>query len=337
MREPGMIPGASVSGPIWGRLTAMCAVGLLSAASVLGEDGAARSASEKKRAEPAKTAGVSEKSAASGGSSEKDKKPAGGSSGRTVPRLAAAEKGTTSRVARKPVRTTPETPIERAIRLIDECRDRYESVNDYTCTFWKRERISGKLIPAHIMSMKVRTKPQSIYLKFQQPAKGREAIYVAGRHGGKVLAHDVGFNKLIAGTLQLEPTSARAMEDCRHPITEAGIGPLLETVARRWALELNHSESIVSFQDMNVGDQLCLMIDTTHPERGGDFMFHKVRLYIDKEKGLPVRFEAYDWPKHPGAEPELAEEYTYDDLKLNVGLKDLDFDVGNGSYSFGRF
>jgi hypothetical protein len=79
------------------------------------------------------------------------------------------------------------------------------------------------------------------------------------------------------------------------------------------------------------------MIETTHPERGGDFLFHKVRVYIDNELGLPIRFEAYDWPKHPGAEPELAEEYTYTNLKLNVGLKDMDFDVANGTYSFGRF
>ena len=66
-------------------------------------------------------------------------------------------------------------------------------------------------------------------------------------------------------------------------------------------------------------------------------MFHRVRLYIDKELGLPIRFEAYDWPKHRGAEPELAEEYTYSELKLNVGLTELDFDVANSAYSFGRF
>ncbi len=53
--------------------------------------------------------------------------------------------------------------------------------------------------------------------------------------------------------------------------------------------------------------------------------------------GLPIRFEAYDWPTRPLVEPELAEEYTYTDLKLNVGLKEVDFDVANAAYSFGRF
>ena len=221
--------------------------------------------------------------------------------------------------------------------MVALCQERYQSVTDYTCTFWKRERISGKLIPAHVMAMKVRTKPQSIYLKFEQPAKGREAIYVAGRHAGKVVAHDVGFNKLLAGTIHLEPTSARAMTDCRHPITEAGIGPLLETVSRRWAVELDQHETVVSFSDMLVGERHCQMIESTHPGRKSDFLFHKVRLFIDKELGLPIRFEAYDWPRKSGIEPELAEEYTYGELKLNVGLKEIDFDVANGTYSFGRF
>jgi hypothetical protein len=296
-----MIPAPKVPAKVLPRLCSLWTVAILAAACAAGEDRPPRTVGRPAKATAAKT-----KSNPGPDSSPRRSQPA-------------------------------ESPIERAVRIIAECQERYQSVSDYTCTFWKRERISGKLIPAHIMAMKVRTKPQSIYLKFEQPAKGREAIYVAGRHGGKVIAHDVGFNKLLAGTIHLEPTSARAMTDCRHPITEAGIGPLLETVSRRWALELNQNETKVSFGEMLVGDRECLMIETTHPGRGSDFLFHKVRLYIDNELGLPIRFEAYDWPKKPGIEPQLAEEYTYGDLKLNVGLKEIDFDVANSSYSFGRF
>ena len=42
-------------------------------------------------------------------------------------------------------------------------------------------------------------------------------------------------------------------------------------------------------------------------------------------------------PTSPEAAPELVEEYTYTDLKLNVGLGDVDFDVSNTDYAFGRF
>ena len=79
------------------------------------------------------------------------------------------------------------------------------------------------------------------------------------------------------------------------------------------------------------------MIETVHPSRQPHFLFHMVRLYVDHEHGLPIRFEAYDWPLKPGAAPELVEEYTYLDLRLNVGLGEHDFDPRNRSYSFGRF
>jgi hypothetical protein len=231
-----------------------------------------------------------------------------------------------------------ETPIARALRMIEDCEARYETVRDYVCTFTKRERIDGRLTPRHVMDMKVRTRPQSIYLKFREPAAGREAIYIAGRNEGKVLAHDVGLGRLIAGTLSLDPNGPRAMEECRHPITEAGIGPLLDTVESRWSAELDPSESLVAFRDDQlIGSSHCTLIETTHPRPRPDFLFYQVRLYIDRDLGLPIRFQAYDWPANPQATPELVEEYTYSDLKLNVGLGDVDFDISNADYEFGRF
>ena len=231
-----------------------------------------------------------------------------------------------------------QSPIARALRAIDECQARYEKVRDYVCTFSKRERIDGHLTTPHVMDMKARTRPRSVYFRFRQPAAGREAIYIEGRHDGKVLAHDVGLGRLIAGTLRLDPTGQRAMADCRHPITQAGIGPLLDTVEARWTAELDASESRVEFREgQRVGARPCTRIEVTHPTHNPDFMFYRVRLYIDRELGLPIRFEAYDWPNRSGAAPDLVEEYTYSDLRLNVGLGERDFDVSNEEYAFGRF
>ncbi len=217
---------------------------------------------------------------------------------------------TESHIALKPVggariltaalETPIETPISGALAAIERCQIRYRKIRDYTCTFSKRERIRGEMTPLHILTMKVRTEPRSIYLKFRQPCAGREAIYIAGRHDGKVLAHDVGLNRLLAGTLHLDPKGGRAMEDNRHPISEAGIGPLLDTLETRWASELDPSESVVLFRDdQMVGPRRCTMIETTHPEKLPEFLFYRVRLFIDNEMGLPIHFEAYDWPGSP--------------------------------------
>jgi hypothetical protein len=240
-----------------------------------------------------------------------------------------------------PPRTKPKVddePIARALRTITECQTRFEKVRDYTCTFYKREVVKGRLTPMFVMTMKARVNPKSIYFRFHEPYRGREAIYVEGRNAGKILAHDVGVTKFLAGTMEIEPTSSRAMEENRHPISDAGIGNLIDTVARRWAAELRPDESILLFDaEMAIGPRRCMMIESIHPRREASFQFHKVRLFIDSDLKLPIRFEGYDWPKEEGGSAELVEEYTYIDLRLNVGLGDMDFDVANRQYSFGRF
>jgi len=252
--------------------------------------------------------------------------------GGAVPRVA-------SREATRPTTAAPAAdPVAQAKAAILACRAKFASVSDYSCTFVKRERIGGALGVQSVMHMKARTNPTSVYFKFQKPNKGREAIYVAGRNGGRVTAHDVGIGKFIAGTMNLDPRGSMAMEDNRHPITDAGLGALIETVAKHWLGELRPGESVVTLNAaMRVGKHPCTMIESVHPQRSPNYLHHKVRLYIDHEHGLPIRFEAYDWPKHPGAAPQLLEEYTYVDLRVNVGLSEHDFDPGNRAYSFGRF
>jgi hypothetical protein len=216
--------------------------------------------------------------------------------------IAGAQAGTDSHEVEQ------ETPIARALASIEACQLRYRTIRDYTCTFSKRERIKGQLTPLHVLMMKVRTQPRSIYFKFRQPSPGREAIYIVGRNNGKVLAHDVGLNKLLAGTLRLEPTGGFAMEHCHHPISEAGIGPLLDTVQTRWSSELDPSESVVVFRDdQRVGARRCTMIETTHPHQQPEFLFYRVRFLIDDELGLPIHFEAYDWPSSPQAPAEMVD------------------------------
>jgi hypothetical protein len=177
-----------------------------------------------------------------------------------------------------------------------------------------------------------------VYFKFKQPKAGREAIYVHGRNGGKAIVHDVGFNKFLAGTVHLDPMSRRAMDGNRHPITDAGIGFMIETLTEGWNREMSARDSDVTIREhVLVSKRPSTMIVCKHRNRRPDFVFHEVRLYIDHELGLPTRFEAYDWPAREGQPAPLLEEYIYSDLKINVGLTDADFDPSNKAYSFGRF
>ena len=228
--------------------------------------------------------------------------------------------------------------MEEAKNLVAEGRARYAEIHSYSCLFTKRERMkNGRLVGPQVLEMKARTNPRSIYFRFVKPHAGREAIWVDGQFGGKMLVHDVGLGKLLAGTLKIEPNSSMAMEDNRHPITDAGLGYLLDELAVRWAEEMQPgSIDVTVAHDAMVGDRPCIMVESTHPDKQPEFLYHKVKVYFDKELLMPIRFEAYDWPKKNG-KIDLVEEYMYVDLKLNPGLDADDFDPANSQYSFGRF
>src|SRR5947209_6142052 len=61
-------------------------------------------------------------------------------------------------------------PMDVPLRLIAEARQTYQGIQDYTCTFVKRERLGAQLQPEHLIAMKVRTQPFSVYMRWQRPA-----------------------------------------------------------------------------------------------------------------------------------------------------------------------
>lgn len=121
----------------------------------------------------------------------------------------------------------------------------------------------------------------------------------------------------------------------RYPITDIGIEKLCVKLLERGQRDRLHGDCSVDTVSTTINRRKATRIDVVHPESAPHLDFHVARIYVDKEYGLPVRYEAYDWPKSAEAkltENELIEEYTYVRLKFNVGLTDMDFDPKNPNY-----
>jgi hypothetical protein len=242
-------------------------------------------------------------------------------------------------------------PLDPALQVARETVDLISrTVRDYTCQLVMRERIRGRLKNTEFVRLKVRREqrdgdriiePFSVYLYFDAPSqvKGREVLYVHNENNNEIIAKKGGTNNLKEVTLSMKPDSKWAMRGRHYPVTEIGmaniIQRLIEEGERTIHADRNRRECQVKFFDAaKIEGRLCRCIQVIFPIRREELKFHLVRIFLDAESKLPVRFAAYTWPKEAGGRPQLMEEYTFLNIKVNVGLSDHDFDRENPSYDF---
>ena len=226
-------------------------------------------------------------------------------------------------------------PLTAVLRLAKASRERIQAAGDYECRFFKRDLVGGRVY-THSTLVKFRAKPMSVYMRFDKPTAGREAIYVEGQNGGNLLAHEAGIAALV-GTVALPPNSPQALSESRHPITEFGMENLVQEAIDQWEAEAQFAATETEAQyypKAKLHKMECQVIETRHPVRRRQFAFYMTRLYIDNKTLLPVRLEQYGFPQKAGEKPPLIEEYTYYQIRLKPELSDRDFDPRNPAYGF---
>ena len=226
-----------------------------------------------------------------------------------------------------------EHPLAPVLHWAQQGLPAIESLKDYSAELVRRERVRGVLGGYEYMFVKIRHAPFSVYCRFQSPAsvKGQEVIYVAGQHQGNMLAHAA----RMSATLSLHPDGLIAMNNRHYPLTEIGLVNLVRRLVEVGRQDLKYGECEVQyFTRAKVDNRPCTVIQVEHPVERDAFRFHLARIFVDDELKMPIRYESYDWPREPGGQPRLIEEYTYLDLKLNNGFTDEDFSTGNPEYHF---
>lgn len=236
-------------------------------------------------------------------------------------------------------------PLDPALTLARRGLDKIRTdIQDYTCYMVKRERVNGRLSQKETMYVKIRNRrqaargdntPFSIYMRFVAPdnIKGREVIWVENHNDNRMVAHDVGLKGFIRANL--DPDGRMAMSGQRYPVYEAGIENLVVKLIEVAERDRKHGDCKVEFfRGATVQDRTCTVIRVTHPEKREPFDFYQAEVFIDDELQIPIRYVAYSWPETKGGSKRIEEEYTYLDVKVNVGLTDRDFDPDNPKYDF---
>jgi hypothetical protein len=124
------------------------------------------------------------------------------------------------------------------------------------------------------------------------------------------------------------------MENNKYPVTMIGMKNMLDRIIAQWEKEGKFGETEVRyFPDAKLGDIECMVIESSHLQQRDQFKFHKTMLYIEDKSQLPIRVEQYAFPDKRDKTAPKVEEYTYSQIKMNIGLRDKDFDQTNPSYA----
>ncbi len=245
-----------------------------------------------------------------------------------------------------------ENPPEKAEHPLDPClavaeKGRQyiaENIVDYTATMVKQERVGGKLSGESTLFCKIRQErtedgkvvPFSVYIKYLSPKSvaGREAIWIKGENDNKLVAHDPNV-PIIGATRWFKPDGFLAMMGNRYAITEIGVENLIKKMTEKGVRDRKYGECRVNIdREIFIDSRPCTEIRIIHPLKRDHFEFYSAKIYIDDSLNLPIRYESRSWPEKKGDVAPLQEQYTFTDLKINVGLTDLDFDIKNQEYGF---
>lgn len=187
-------------------------------------------------------------------------------------------------------------------QLIGEARAVLDAMTTYQLALKRQERVNGTLLPAEDLIMSIRRNPKATRLTWADgPHRGREVLYRADEPGG--LMHvNMADSKFPMPRLSLAPESPMVMKNSRHPITEAGLDPIVAS--------LEQADQAGTLVDL--GMQTPAQLD--HPHHAllrttaeGD-VWHA---YIDPINHLPMLVDCQD--RHG----ELLEEYRFREFQPN--------------------
>jgi hypothetical protein len=213
-------------------------------------------------------------------------------------------------------------------KWIEEAEAACDSVASYTAVVHKQQRVAGKLLPEETIFLKFK-KPFSLYMKWiEAPYKGSELLYVAGWNENRVRAHRGGFWRFI--TRNLDPRDPELMASNLRPVTDIGIGQLVKTVAVNVRTAINADELGFSERgEESVYGRNTRIVELVFPKDGsGGYEGRRFVINQDVQSKILVRIRVYD------RDDQLVENYGYENLDLDAGLTDADFDPAHSDYRF---
>jgi outer membrane lipoprotein-sorting protein len=206
------------------------------------------------------------------------------------------------------------------IELIEWALQTYRKrVRDYSATFYKQERINGKLKKTEQIAVMFREKPFSIFMHWQKnAARIDKMLFVEGQNNNKMVVHPTGFFAWFK-SVKKDPTGKEAKNDSLRTCDQFGFHRSMDSLLDLYNTASKKGDLISKYLGhTKIDNRPCLAIERTLPQ-GKGYPNARTVIEIDLEYLLPVSVTFYNWDN------QLLAKYTFLDLKFNNGYTNAKF------------
>ncbi|HEX4128735.1 MAG TPA: DUF1571 domain-containing protein [Pirellulales bacterium] len=217
--------------------------------------------------------------------------------------------------------------LDHCARLLAAADELYASTPAVEAVFHKRERLAGVLEEPNVIQLKVRRQPMAVYMRWDAPDQGREAIWREDAGDGQIHVRPGGWKGRLIPVVKVDPLGARATAGSRRPINTTGPWHFTSRLVALVQAERDANPGPrVTLDEVTLHGQPCRRFTLVHAVRQSGGAFQRAVLYFELDRQLPIGFELYAWPADAGSsEPQLEESYAFQNLELKPRLEDADF------------
>jgi hypothetical protein len=209
----------------------------------------------------------------------------------------------------------------------------HQDVQNYTCTFWKQERIGDKLGQVERIAVSYREAPVSVFMRWEQNAtEVKRALFVdapeyvdnQGRKVAKIEPNGA-IVRLLISEVTLPIHGARARAASRNPMDQFGFRRALELLLADNARSRQAGDLDLRYDGESEVDgrpTYVLVRYLPYEGDGSKYPNAKMIMHIDQEWMIPTAVYGY-------ADKQAATllcSYVYTGVKINPGLTDQDFE-----------
>ena len=214
---------------------------------------------------------------------------------------------------------------------LQSAREAAASMPGYSAILEMQEEVSGTLRPVDRIEFKTRREPFSVYMRWNE--SGQEALYVHGENDNRLIVKPTKGLAAIRRVWRLEPDSRMAKQNCRYPITDAGLENLVIRIRAFYSQRDDWSRlAVCDLEQSRIADRDVTIVNVTFTDKSSVPEYSGSKFCFDMQSKLLTAVDNYGWASD--GQRRHVEHYAYEQIVENSLPSDVDFSQENPDYRF---